>query len=389
MNAEEMPPVRDFKDIGTRYGLAFLAIAAALLGGIGLKPYLGDSAPYIVAPPAVALAAWRFGLGPSLMAVAFALLGAKYWFVQPVHSFRTAAPSDWVNFVAFSFACCVIVAVGEASRRDNDRLRNEHGELEEKVDQRTAELHAANQSLSDLTARLLHSQDDERRRIARDLHDSVGQSLIALGMNLSVVEDEIQRVMKLAAVVKDSQELVRENVAGIRNLSYLLHPPLLDENGLASALPWYTQGLAERSNIKVDLELPDDLGRLSRDSEVAIFRIVQECLTNVIRHSESTTAKIRVTRTGRDVCVLVEDTGRGIPPDKLLELTSAGTPGVGLRGMRERIRQLGGTLEIHSEGSGRGTVVIARLPVIAPHEPTVSAFPPVDGRLPNNDAHLR
>jgi signal transduction histidine kinase len=204
-------------------------------------------------------------------------------------------------------------------------------------------------------------------------------------MNLSFVEEELEALMRLAAVVKDSRELVRENVASIRNLSYLLHPPLLDENGLASALPWYTEGLAKRSNIKVDLELPEDLGRLSRDSEVAIFRIVQECLTNVMRHSESTIAKIRITQTGSEVCVVVEDSGKGISPEKLLELTSEGTPGVGLRGMRERIRQLGGTLEISSEGSGRGTVVTARMPRVGSQTPTVPIFPPLDSSMPQND----
>jgi signal transduction histidine kinase len=148
----------------------------------------------------------------------------------------------------------------------------------------------------------------------------------------------------------------------------LLHPPLLDEHGLSSALPWYTEGFAQRSGINVNLELPEDLGRLSRDSEVAIFRVVQECLTNVHRHSEGSNARISISCSDTDVCVKVEDDGKGIPQHQLRELASGGTPGVGVRGMRERIRQLGGSLEIDSQGTGRGTVVVTRMPFVA-YEP--------------------
>jgi signal transduction histidine kinase len=376
---------RTFEDPRVRYLVALLTAAAALLAGYGLKPFLGAIAPYAMAFPAVAFTAWCCGRGPSLMAVAVALVGAQHWFFQPVHALRMVDTGEWANFFAFLLGSSIIVALGEVSRREKERLLTAQGELEEKVNQRTAELHTANQSLSDLTARLLHLQDDERRRIARDLHDSVGQTLVALGMNLSVVGNDIEGLMKMATVVKDSQELVRESVTSIRSLSYLLHPPLLDENGLSSALPWYIQGFAERSKIRVNLELPPDLVRFSRESEVAIFRIVQECLTNVIRHSESTTADIRITQSGSDVCVIVEDNGKGIPPEKLLELMSAGTPGVGIRGMRERIRQLNGVMEINSDGIGRGTVVVARLPLISRETPTAPTFSHRETEMPQDD----
>jgi two-component system NarL family sensor kinase len=147
----------------------------------------------------------------------------------------------------------------------------------------------------------------------------------------------------------------------IRTISYLLHPPLLDELGLPSALRWYIQGFSERSKIKVELDIPENFGRLSQERETAIFRLVQESLTNIHRHSESSVAKIRITRSAGDVRVEVEDRGKGIPPEKQSELASPGTPGVGIRGMRERIGQLGGSLEIHSNGNG--TVVGARLPI--------------------------
>ena len=147
----------------------------------------------------------------------------------------------------------------------------------------------------------------------------------------------------------------------VRTISHLLHPPLLDEAGLASALRWYVDGFAVRSKIKVDLDLPDDFGRLPRESETAIFRVVQECLTNIHRHSESPIAKIRLRQRDHQVMVEIADKGKGIPPEKREEMSSSGTPGVGVRGMRERLRQLGGTLEIDSSSSG--TAIVVRLPI--------------------------
>jgi signal transduction histidine kinase len=154
----------------------------------------------------------------------------------------------------------------------------------------------------------------------------------------------------------------------------LLHPPLLDESGLSSAIRWYIDGFAQRSSIKVDLDLPDDFGRLSPELETAIFRVVQECLTNIHRHSGSSIAKIRLLHVDGQVLVGVEDEGRGISPEKLEEMASGGTPGVGIRGMRERVRQLGGDLEIVSNGSG--TAILARLPAIKNSSTAeVSPFP--------------
>jgi two-component system, NarL family, sensor kinase len=206
-------------------------------------------------------------------------------------------------------------------------------------------------------------QDDERRRIARELHDSVGQMLAALGMNLAAVGTDIERLTKISNTVNDSASLVKELSKEVRTISHLLHPPLLDEAGLASALRWYVEGFAQRSKIEVDLEFPEDFGRLPREAETAIFRTVQECLTNIHRHSESPTATIRIAASDHHVRVEVEDRGKGIPPEKQFEMTSTGTPGVGIRGMRERLRQLGGSLDIHS--NGKGTLIVAQLPVAA------------------------
>jgi len=261
-------------------------------------------------------------------------------------------------------ACGTVVVLGEMNRRENEELRRGQDTLEKKVRQRTIQLDQANESLSDLTGRLLQLQDEERRRIARDLHDSIGQTTAVLGLNLSKIESEMEHLLQAINIVKDSQDIVRETSANVRTISYLLHPPLLDENGLSSALPWYIEGFSGRSGIPVKLELPDDVGRLSRDSEVAIFRVVQESLTNIHRHSGAANAHIRIVRSKRDVSVRIEDDGKGIPTPKLHEMASAATPGVGIRGMRERVRQLGGTLQIDSKGIGKGTVVVIRLPLV-------------------------
>jgi signal transduction histidine kinase len=156
--------------------------------------------------------------------------------------------------------------------------------------------------------------------------------------------------------------LVEQISREIRIISHLLHPPLLDVAGLASALRWYVDGFSERSKIKVDLDIPDEVRRLSDEMEIAIFRMIQECLTNIHRHSGGASAKIRVHAENQRLLVEVRDTGKGIPLEKQLELSSSGRIGVGFRGMRERLRQLGGTLEIQSDGGG--TVVIAALPLV-------------------------
>jgi signal transduction histidine kinase len=154
--------------------------------------------------------------------------------------------------------------------------------------------------------------------------------------------------------------MVEQISSEIRTISHLLHPPLLDVAGLASALRWYVDGFSERSKIRVDVEIPEEFGRLSDEMEIAIFRMVQECLTNIHRHSGGTSAAIRVYEENHRVLIEVQDQGKGIPLEKQLELSSSGRTGVGFRGMRERLRQLGGTLEIRSDG--RGTVVSATLP---------------------------
>jgi signal transduction histidine kinase len=247
-----------------------------------------------------------------------------------------------------------------ALRQSNELLSQTLENLEKRVQERTADLKTANENLRDLSGHLLKMQDEERRRLARELHDSVGQILAALGMNLSIVQAQSHNLdSKGERAVSENARLVQQASNEIRTISHLLHPPLLELAGLTSALRWYVDGFSERSKIKIDLQIPDDFDRLSEDTELAIFRIVQECLNNIHRHSGSPTAAIRIYIEDSSLVVQIQDRGKGIPKEKQLELTGTGRTGVGFGGMRQRLRQLGGTLEIQSDENG--TVVRAIL----------------------------
>jgi signal transduction histidine kinase len=340
------------------FAVALAAVVTVLFIGWFLAPFYGNSAPYIAVCTGIAFSAWYCGLRPSILAAVLSLLGLKYFFIPPVHSLALGTTKQGMAGLLLVAAFAVIIGIGEVRRRENEALRQAQGHLEDRVQQRTAELDNANDSLRQLSASLMQLQDDERRRIARELHDSVGQTLAALAMNLTTVGADIERLNRTSQIIADSATLVQEMNQEVRTISYLLHPPLLDEAGLVSALRWYIDGFAQRSKIGVDLEVDEDFGRLSREVETGIFRTVQECLTNIHRHSGSLTANIRLQRDGSGVRLKVQDSGAGMAVEQLD--STAGTPGVGIRGMRERLRQLGGTLEISS--NGHGTLVEVHVP---------------------------
>jgi PAS domain S-box-containing protein len=219
----------------------------------------------------------------------------------------------------------------------------------------------AEEALRQLSARLLQAQDEERRRLARELHDGTAQSIAALGLNLSVVcESSAVLDERAQKALSQSVELADQCIRELRTLSYLLHPPMLDDRGLASALAGYAEGFAERSGIAVKLNLTPDLGRLPQEVELMLFRIVQESLTNIHRHSGSRTATIRLARYPQDIVLEVRDQGNGIgKPDR--EGASGMRIGVGIAGMRERVRQIGGTLQIRSRSGGTDIEVVVPL----------------------------
>ncbi len=254
-----------------------------------------------------------------------------------------------------------------------EELTRAHSQLEVRVHERTAELAAANTklqqeisdharaevSLQELTGRLFRSQDDERRRLARELHDGAIQNLIALAMNVASLREDPSGDQQQELLI-DSVRLIQESIRELRTTSHLLHPPLIDELGLPVALRAYVDGFAARSGIRVAVVIDPELQRLGNDIELGIFRIVQESLTNIHRHSHSQTASILLSREAADVRLEIRDQGTGIPPDVLIR-TERGTAGVGIAGMRERVRLLGGRFEINSDS--RGTAIRIALPV--------------------------
>ena len=229
---------------------------------------------------------------------------------------------------------------------------------------------------AELSARLLQVQDEERRRIARELHDGVGQLLSAVGMNVSQILTEKGKLSPAAVrSAEDMRFSIERASAEIRTVSYLLHPPMLDEIGLPTALRWYVDGFAERSKMKVTVEVASEFPRLVQDYELSLFRIAQECLTNIHRHSGSFTASVRLSCMDEKVELEIRDEGKGINQEIQSKINSGASVGVGFRGMQERVRLIGGKLTVHPNPSGNGTSVLVTLPLneeaLAPSENTV------------------
>jgi PAS domain S-box-containing protein len=234
----------------------------------------------------------------------------------------------------------------------------------QELQRRNAEILQQSDRLRDLSERLMRVQDEERRRIARELHDSVGQNLAALGMTFARLEDDAKRdPTRFSESIKHAKDLIQNLTQEIRTTSYLLHPPMLDELGLSCALRWYVEGLAQRSDLGIEINIPDDLERLAPEMELAVFRLVQESLTNIHRHSGSKTAVIRIAREADKIYVEVQDSGNGMSQERFAEVQSEAV-GVGIRGMKERVRQSHGELTIESNSSG--TKIAAIFPVSTP-----------------------
>jgi PAS domain S-box-containing protein len=233
-----------------------------------------------------------------------------------------------------------------------------------KVTRDLTERKRTEEQLRELSRRVLRSQDEERGRLGRELHDTIGQYLVAAKMSLdSLVSDQSLDSEQTRRQILEMLPIVERAICEVRTLSYLLYPPMLEEMGLSSAIRWHLDGFSKRSGIRVNCDIADDV-RLSRDAELALFRVLQESLTNVHRHSQSETAHVRFELEENEAFLEVQDQGTGMKPVSLHTEDSAASLGVGIRGMTERIRQLGGKLEIRS--SSEGTTVQARVPVDVP-----------------------
>ncbi len=227
-------------------------------------------------------------------------------------------------------------------RRAEDSLLRSHAELENLVNERTV-------ALRHLSTRLMRLQDEERRKIARELHDSMGQYLAGLAINLDRLAE---KAPDFAAPIVECRELLDRTISEMRTLSHLLHPPLLDEVGFASAAQWFVEGFAKRSGVQANLELPPHLPRLPQAVEIGLFRVLQEALTNLHRHSGSLRAEIWLEVADQRLSLNIRDFGKGIPIDVLERWRTSGAAGVGLAGMRERVGELGGQVQISQANPG-------------------------------------
>ena len=233
-----------------------------------------------------------------------------------------------------------------------------------KVTRDLTERKRSEEQMRELSGRLLKMQDEERGRLGRELHDTVGQYLSAAKMSLDGVASQELLAKQPSKNLTDAIQMIDRCIREVRTLSYLLYPPMLEETGLSSAIRWHLEGFSKRSGIQITYEIPEDVERLPRDVELALFRIFQESLTNVHRHSESKTAHVRFAVEHAVATMDIIDQGKGIPSELLERNTdSMATLGVGIRGMRERVRQLGGQLEISSNSAG--TTVRASVPLRA------------------------
>ena len=252
----------------------------------------------------------------------------------------------------------LLQVLGDALLRENSRTRHYEStatELEQIVLERTA-------ALRELSSNLMRAQDDERRRISRELHDSIGQELTGLKLELTALGSAVEKLSpELAVQIEQNDALVGRICDNLRTVSYLLHPPMLDELGLWAAVNWYVDGFSERSGIHVKIDMPHALPRLPEALELVLFRILQESLTNIHRHAHARSVDVQLRLRATEVVLEVKDHGRGILPDLLDRLRTSGTGiGVGLKSMRERISEVEGLFEIESDN--KGTLIRATIP---------------------------
>jgi signal transduction histidine kinase len=389
------PIQREF--VVERYGVALATAALAIVLRWIFDPLLGHVAFYVTIYVAVAFCSIVCGYAPAIVSAIVGFLGIFYFFVDPRYSLSPSRPSEIHGVVGWLFVCAVLILLGENHRKQQFRLKQSiaaltseaierqraeaalqrtRDELENRVLERTSQLtltlnnlerevterKRAEEQLRQLSVRLMTLQDEERRRIARDLHDTTGQTLAAMKMTTALIQ-RTAAGPDMHRLLDDLNALTDEAVQEIRTTSYLLHPPLLDEAGVASAVQWFVEGFSKRSGIQVRCEIAETLQRPPRNHELVLFRVLQESLTNVHRHSGASAATIKLNVNADHFVLEIADNGTGIPKECIKRFNEDGHgTGVGLVGMRERVHELGGQLDIQS--SPAGTTVRVALPAI-------------------------
>lgn len=279
----------------------------------------------------IGIASSRWGTWPGV--VAGVSSGFAYtWFVRGLEPLNVLDMPAWASVTAL-----VLLSICISLLTYNSRARGARSERE--------------QSLRSFSSRLWHIQDEERRKIARELHDSLGQYLTALSINLDLLENPELRSKtgtKVEHIIRESRSIVQEAMVETRTLSYLLHPPMLGEGGFATAALNYVGGFSQRSGIQASVHLPSELQRLPQALELTLFRVLQECLTNVHRHSGSRTVEVQLEEDAEYLVMDIEDRGKGIPCEFLKQFKESTDTTVGLAGMRERVKELGGNLTVDS-----------------------------------------
>lgn len=378
-----------------RYAVALASAVLAVLLRWLLDPILGHVAFYATAYCAVAFCSIVCGVWPSILCALAGFTGVFYWFVDPRHALIIPR-SEVHGAIGFLIVCVVLIGFGEANRRKqfrlnrtivaltteaNERARAEadlqraHEILEQRVEERTAELSQAltkleseivvrkkaEEQLRQLSVRLMTLQDEERRRLARDLHDTAGQTLAAIKMISATIQQVASNSPDILRLLDELNSFTDEALQEIRTTSYLLHPPLLDEAGIGSAARWFVEGFAKRSGIRAECEIAGDFDRPPRNHELVLFRVLQESLTNVHRHSGASSAYVKLHLETGLIKLEIRDNGAGISEERLKKIreNTAGS-GVGILGMRERVNELGGQLGIDS--GPQGTMISVALP---------------------------
>src|SRR5215472_6918872 len=317
------------QSVSRRYSIAVACSLLAVILRWLLDPVLGHVAFYVTIHIVVAYCAIACGYAPAIVTALIGFAGILYWFVDPRHSLAAFRPSEIHGVVGFFLLTIVLIALGEAVRSKHLRLnhtvealthevaerqhaqqelRAAHVELEQRVEARTRELSQTlsrleaeiafrehtEEQLRHLSLRLMTLQDEERRHIARELHDTCGQTLAAMKMSIALISQLNRTGPELQALVDDLNALADEALQEVRTTSYLLHPPLLDEAGIASAARWFVDGFRQRSGIQAQLEIAGHFERPAGNHELVLFRVLQESLTNVHRHSHASAASIRL-----------------------------------------------------------------------------------------------